>query len=93
MEAGRENLLIVGISRTLGFGPAHDHLAPHEGLIVEDLHCAFGFFDCCHFDKPVALGLVGITIVDDFNVSYRTYALEKLLQFILGSIIGEVTEV
>jgi len=56
-------------------------------LVVEDLHCAFGFFNICHFDKPIALGLVGITIVDNFDVPYRAYALEEFLQFILGSIV------
>jgi len=77
----------------LGLGSTHDHLASHEGLVVEDLNGAFGFFDSRHFDKSIALGLVGVAIVDNFDVSYRAYALEEFLQFILGCVVGEVAEV
>ena len=60
---------------------------------MQDFYRTFGLVNSRHLDEPVALRLVGVAIVDDFDVAHGAHALEEFLQFILGCVVGEVAEV
>lgn len=70
MKGGKTKLLVVGISRALRLGAAHDHIASHEGLIMQDFNSTLGFINGRHLDKPIALGFMGVVIVDDLDAAH-----------------------
>lgn len=81
------------VIRSLGTGSVHDHLAAHERLIVQDLHCAFRFLHVGHVDESVALGLVGVAIVNDLHLADCSYSFEEFFQIILRGVVGEVADI
>ena len=83
-------LVVVG---SLGAGSVDNHLATHEGLIVEDLDGALGFFHVGHVDKPVAFGFVSVTVVDELDLADGADAFEEFFQVILRGIVGEVADI
>ena len=66
---------------------ADDHLAAHEWLVMENFDGSLCLLDVCHFDKSIALGFMGVSIVDDLNASYRADTFEQFLEFILSSVV------
>tara|TARA_B100001109_G_C18842107_1_gene464996 strand:+ start:1338 stop:1727 length:390 start_codon:yes stop_codon:yes gene_type:complete len=62
-------------------------------LVVKNFNRSFCLLDICHFDKPIALGFMGISVVDDFNASYCTDTLEELFEFIFSCLIGQVPKI
>jgi hypothetical protein len=89
------NRLLLGIvvGEPFGLGAVHDHLAAHEGLVVENLDGALGFVDGAHFDEPIALRLVGVSIVDNLYAANCPNSLEELFELVLGGIVREVSKV
>jgi len=59
-------------------------------LIVEDFDSSFRLFDGCHLDKTIALGLVGVPVINNLNASHCADTLEKLFEFIFGCIVRKI---
>jgi hypothetical protein len=60
---------------------------------VEDFHGALGFVDIEHLYKPVALGAVGVAVIDDLDAADGSDSLEELLEIALGGLVGEVSDI
>ena len=92
MEFGA-GLLVGRLGLALRLRSADDHLAAHEWLVMENFDGSLCLLDVCHFDKSIALGFMGISIVDDLNASYSSDTLEEFLEFILSCVIRQVAEI
>ena len=77
----------------LRFRAGDGELAAHEELVVQDFHGALGLIDIEHLDKPVALGAVGVAVVDDLDAADGSDSLEELLEIVLGGLVGEVADI
>ena len=86
-------LLVSGVGFPLGFGSTYNHLAPHEGLIVENFDRSFCLVDRRHFDEPITLGPMGIPVVDNLDTADCTNPLEKFFQFVFGCVVGQVAKI
>jgi hypothetical protein len=62
-------------------------------LIVEDFDSSFCLFDGCHLDKPIALGLVGVPVINNLNASYCADTLEEFFEFIFSCIVRKIAEI
>jgi hypothetical protein len=80
-------LLVGRLGLALRLRSADDHLAAHERLVMENFDGSFCLLDVCHFDKSIALGFMGISIVDDLNASYCADTFEQFLEFILCCVV------
>jgi hypothetical protein len=60
---------------------------------VEDFDGALRFIDVEHLYKPVALGAVGVAVIDDLDAADGSDSLEELLEIALGGLVGEVSDI
>ena len=77
----------------IGLGAVHDQGTAHEGLVVEDFDGAFGFIEETHGDKSVAFRAMGVSVVDNVDISDGADAFEKVFDVLLGGIVGEVADI
>lgn len=92
MEFGA-GLLVGRLGLALRLRSADDHLAAHEWLVMENFDGSLCLLDVCHFDKSIALGFMGISIVDDLDASDSADTLEEFLEFVLSCVIRQVAEI
>ena len=85
--------LFLGGLMLLRFRAGDGELAAHEELVVEDFDGALRFVDIEHFDKPVALGAVGVAVIDDLDAADGSDSFEEFLEVVLGGLVGEVADV
>jgi hypothetical protein len=60
---------------------------------VEDLDGALGVVDVEHFHEGVALGAVGVAVVNDLDVANAADALEEVGEVAFADVIGEVSNI
>ena len=60
---------------------------------MQNFHATDGFVHAEHFHKSVAFGAVSAAVVNDFHVANTANAFEKLLEVLLGDVVGQVSDV
>ena len=89
----RALVFVLALILALGLGSGNRHFTAHEVLVMKDFHCADGLIHAEHFHEAVALGAVRAAVVNNFNIPNCTDALEKLLQVLLGHVIGKISNI
>lgn len=84
---------IVRIDWSVAFRASDGDLSTHEIFVVKDFNGTLGFFDATHLHEGETFRLFGALIGDNFCTDDVPEAFEKIMQFLLGDLVVEITDV
>lgn len=60
---------------------------------MEHLHGPLGFFNPGHLDEAIALGAVGVPVVNNLDLTNRAHAFEEIFEVMFGRVVGEIPDI
>ena len=60
---------------------------------MKHFYRALRFFKAGHLDKSVSLRAMGVAVVDNVDVTHRSYSFEKIFEIALSGIVGKISDV